>query len=513
MSVSSVVRNDLMFIILLMSLGGVFFCFAYAGWGLIPGREYWAYLQHYFGLKSGTAMFRPVASSYLIGWLFELGRPGALWVLALLYQVFLFCVYYTSSLFGKTTARIVALIMVFNMQVTLFFTKMDGDLLLCLSIAFWSATLVRFFRVDKYAVNIMLGLLVFLPTLSRQTAIVYFIAAAFPIFCFGFSKDNLRRSLIMIMMFSSGILFLLSYNYTQFGIFSFPQLKGYIPSFHVYRYGAQFSPDYGPENRKLLDLLDKKILSHKIYVENGVDREKFFLYNKDVRKFTDLLYLEKIVEPNILTRASIESILANPTDFIRSCASMMFHIFTKHFSPPLPIAPPPQPSVNQPIISKNAKVPANVPVINSPSRPNPVRIPTAFSSTPEAMTQLGMMNTKAIKNMRNEIQEIKDNVIRVQKGFFNQGSYSIAYSVKYFMIPMTPPMLFFLMALFLLPFAKYERSNVRLLMVMVVPALGIIFASGLVHQLQDYRIPFDFLIVLGGVVGLQYNPLIRKIFS
>ncbi|MBF0434407.1 MAG: hypothetical protein HQL77_03430 [Magnetococcales bacterium] len=505
-------REDARFILTLMLLGCFTYLFAYAGWPLLPGREYWTFLEHYYGLQTGGAFFRPVGASYLLGWFFEMGRPGMVLAMLSTYLLFLLCVYMLGLAFSRTTARITSLIMLFHVQVTILFLKVDGDFLLCLAMALWSVLMMRYYKMEKSFGLFLLGLATFLPILFRQTAILYLTAAFFPLLCFGFTKKNLFKTMTIAAGFTAGLFCMLVYNQATFDRFSFPSLSGYIPTLHVYRFGPGFSAEYGPENRKLLQLVERELLAKPVYVENRVSIKDFLEYRWDIRKFSDLLYLDRVIDRGILFRASMESIVSRPGEFAKTIFSMILHMFVDAYSPALPEHSSKPASATPENLEDNQISDSGQP-ITPPSVPNPVNIHLAYSSTPEAMKQLNVPRIleKERKPTAKE-QSIKKKLAEAWKMFEVQGNYHVAMIAKMALIPMVPPMLIFLAASLLLPFVDRFRKRARLLMVMLAPAFGVIMISGLVHQFPEYRLPFDFLIILGGIVGIQYNPWISKLF-
>ncbi|MBF0141531.1 MAG: hypothetical protein HQL74_14775 [Magnetococcales bacterium] len=505
-------REDARFILVLMLLGSFAYLFVYAGWPLLPGREYWTFLEHYYGLQTGGAFFRPVGASYLLGWFFEQGRLGMVLAMLSTYLLFLLSVYMLGLAFSRTTARIVSLIMLFHFQVTILFLKVDGDYLLCLAMALWSVLIMRLFKMEKSFGLFLLGLATFLPILFRQTAILYLSAAFFPLICFGFSKKNLFKTMTIAAGFTAGLLCMLVYNQAAFGSFSFPSLSGYIPTLHVYRFGPGFSAEYGPENRNLLQLVERELLSKSVYVENRVSIKDFLEYRWDIRKFSDLLYLDRIIDRGVLFRASMESIVSRPGEFVKSIFSMILQMFVDEYSPALPVRLSKPDAAALENLDYKEMSDAGQPIA-PPSAPNPVTIHMAYSSTPEAMKHLNVPRIleKERKPTAKE-QSVKKKLVEAWKLFSVQGNYNVAMIAKKVLIPIVPPMLFFLAASLLLPFVDRLRRRARLLMVMLATAFGVIIISGLVHQFPEYRLPFDFLIVLGGVVGIQFNPWIRKLF-
>ncbi|MBF0415233.1 MAG: hypothetical protein HQL79_05645 [Magnetococcales bacterium] len=504
-------RQDARFLIGLMLLGTLIYGLLYLAWSLIPGREMEIYLLHALGVRSDSEFFRPPGASYALGFLLSLGNPGALLTLWVAYLLFLLSVYKAALVFGQRTARIVSLLMVCNVQVCILFIKLDGDFLLCLSLGIWSALLLHLFQRERLLDLVLLGFATFVPVYFRQTAIVFGVVCAYPLLCFGFSRKNLFKSLAITSGFVAGLLLLLSYNQVAFGKFSFPSLSGYIPGFHVYRYGPGFSKEFGPENRKFLDLVQQKLIASPVYVENGVGMEEFFKYNWDIRKFCDLIYLDRIVDPGILTRASVESIIASPGTFTKNMFTMVWNLFTKDYSPGLPETEEPPPG-KQRVSSSPSQNGSPTPVSSGlPAIPNPEIIPMAYSSTPAALSRLEAANPHSNKeHSQEQLRRFHEKITTETKILIGSGNRVAATVVKTLFIPALPPLLFFLAATPFLLFVQTYRYQARLVLIMAGSAFVLVFFSGIVHQLVEYRLPMDFLFVMGSVAAVVHGPWMRK---
>ncbi len=467
-------RREWLFLAYLIGFATILFYSYSMAWPLVDGRDYTDYLGHYYGIVSSKTFFRPVGASYLLGWLSQLSLPWQQFAILLLYLTHLLTAYYTARLFGVVTARIVAIILLLDISVLAAFLRLDSDPLFCLAASIWSAVMVTFFRNRNLIVSFFLGVLLFLPILIRQSAIVLLLSLLFPLICFGFSKQNWRQTGVIALGAVMGLCALTTYNYLHFNRVALAAPAGlYLPAFHVFKYAPKFAPEYGPHNQKLLKTIEAELLTQEVYLNNHVDLNQFLTDSLDTRKFSDLIYLNNI-HPNIVEQATFESIQARPLQFLKSLASMTWNLYLHDNTGFLPL-PTPETATTK-----------------------PHEITIAYSSRPDLLKQI----QDPFPPQTIDLQAITDKITQATKNLGEQGNYHLAFVIKYLLANVIPPLLFFLvLSIFLL--CKITLLEIRLLLTLLIPAVCVVFGSGLISQLPAYRVPFDFLIILGGVVGIQ----------
>ncbi|MEO5332526.1 MAG: hypothetical protein H7839_10925 [Magnetococcus sp. YQC-5] len=488
------IYQEIIFLLVMLGVASLLFLFFSLAWPMEPGREYWIYLEHAYGIISNSSFFRPAGASHILGWISEWSLPWIEWAFLAMYLTHLATSYYTARLFGVMTARVVTLIMLLNFSVLATFHRLDGYPLFCLATSIWTACVVHFFRSGSNITAFFLGLLTVLPLLMRQTGIILLLAIAFPLVCFGISRQTWLRSAMLALGVMVGLLGFSSYNYVHFDKFMITPPSGVIiPAFFVYRLAPKFSPEYGPHNQKLIKTIQEELLTQDVYVQNQVDLHQFMTHSLDMRKFGDLIYLDNVY-PDILKNAAYESIRAKPAEFFKALFTSTWRMYINDALGPLPLAKemPPENSPETTHVNGSDHPPTDS------IKPNPKAIPISYSSRPD----LARFTGTPYPPSKVDEAKIKDKINIIMKQFKTEGNYHIAFLIKYFLSTLMPPMLFFMLASFLLVF-RIRSLEVRLLATLLVPAMLLIFASSFVNQLPEYRAPFDFLILLGGVVGLM----------
>ncbi|MBF0147186.1 MAG: hypothetical protein HQL85_13555 [Magnetococcales bacterium] len=472
-------RQEGPFLLVALMVAVLFFYAFSMAWPIRTGRDYGAYLEHYFGLKIAYTMFRPVGASYILGWISEW---PVVWIEAffmLLYLAHLLTSYLTARYFGLMTARVVLVLLMMDLTVLAIFHRLDGYSLFCLAISTLSAAMVWLHRKENHYVLFFLGLMIVLPILMRQTGIVLFLYFLIPVVCFGINRFQIMRSMVMALGVMTGLMGIMTYNYVHFDRWSISLSSGgnYIPTFIVYRMGPKFAEEYGPANRKLLQTIKEELLVKDVYVENKVDINHFIQYSLDEYKFFDLFYLDKI-HPGLVRDAAIESIKARPVKFIKALVTSVWRMFV--FDGLDPVILP----------DRVAHL-----ALKLPREPE---LPFSYSMTPEVISQIELPFHPA----KIEDKPILEKSHKLQMKIRGHGIYRVQVVFKYFVASILPPMLFFLALTFLLLFFIRSRE-VRLLGVLFAAALLIPLLSAVLNFLPEYRAPVDFLILLAAVVGVR----------
>ncbi|MBF0631989.1 MAG: hypothetical protein HQL89_13495 [Magnetococcales bacterium] len=356
-------------------------------------------------------------------------------------------------------------------------------------ISILSAGIASLYRSNNHKTLFLIGLLTTLPLLMRQTGLPLMIVAIFPILVSGITKHNLFRVAVICLGGSVGLLGLMMYNHLNFGKFTITSGNtSYLAPYLVYKLGPKFSEEFGPANKKLLKTIQEELLTKDVYVNAGVNIDNFIQYSDDELKYVDLLYLE-FLYPGILGDATFEAIGARPVKFVKAMVTAMWRTFV--FSGVDAIQLPDH------VKHKEAK-PRPEPAISAP-----------YSWDPDIVKAMA----PKLRDVPVDDQAIGKKVVQIhnkfykyyRSGYFQHGEYVIyrvKIIVKYFMAEILPPLLFFLLACALLLF-HLDEPEVRLLLTLLMPSLLIVIASIFISQITDYRAPFDFLIILGGVIGLQ----------
>ncbi|MBF0294463.1 MAG: hypothetical protein HQL96_04680 [Magnetococcales bacterium] len=478
-------RQEQRLLWILIGLATLVFLFFSLGWPVAPGRVYRNYLEHYYGLPTFDTFARSVGASYVLGWISQLPASGMEVAMLLLYLVHLLATYHTARLFGVGIAQIVTLVMIFHTTLLANFHSLNHAPLTALAVSLWSVALVRLFRTQSKAGLFFLGLVTFMPVLMRQTPMALLLTLVFPVVCFGLSRQTLTRSAILGAGFLVGLTGLLIYHHQAFNVWKLSSKTNLqVPVVHVLFASPKLAPEHGPKNRELLRLVQDELLSLEEYQKSGVTLRHFTTGPMSMNQYTDLIYLNHR-HPGVLTEAVSEAIRARPLAFAGSLLTMTWNMYTTN---PALWPPSSQPRAEKapddPPASELARLRAAYPEQNKSDLAR-IMIDQAFPIPTQAQKEA-----------------VADQIARIKEKFTRSGDYHAAFVVISFLQKIVPPMLLFLILTpFLLP--GMRSPEIRLLVVMLIPIILLIFMSGLFAPDPELRAPFDFLIILGGVVGAR----------
>ncbi|MBF0133680.1 MAG: hypothetical protein HQL75_13975, partial [Magnetococcales bacterium] len=463
-----------------VAIGGIMlFSIAELAWPLGGGRAWWEYYASYGA--EGT-LIRAFGAAYFVGWLAQLSAVGITAVLLSMYLLYLISVYYTALLLGIVAARIVTVLALLEFQNAIMFNTLGLEPLLCLSLSVWTALLVRWYRSPRAVVAFLLGFCTSLLLFVRGTNIPYVLLVGYPVVCFGWNRKTILRSVLFAIAFFLGIGLLATYNLYRHGEFAISQSGSFIvPGLHVYNDTPGFSEDYGPKNRELIRLIRTKLLPQEVYVYNQVDLD-IFLTSRDIRKFSDLIYLDIMFHPGLLFEAAMESIEANKLAFIKSVYNMIWRVFT--YNQPHALTLPEQKRPAHSSDPAQGNVDAHLAVVP----PNPQSIPIGYSSVNE---ELNRIQAKVITELTprlspEERMQYQKKIEQIKSMLDKPGNYHISLIAKSVLLEIIPPMTVFLLLSFLLLFSL-KREEARVLTLLLIPTFLIVVGSGIVHPLPYYR--------------------------
>ncbi|MBF8273173.1 MAG: hypothetical protein HW380_2278 [Magnetococcales bacterium] len=500
-------KEEQKFLLLIVCSAVVLFLFFSLAWPVGPGRLFSDYLLHYYGVIGFNIFHRSPGSSHIIGWISLLSHPWFEFIFLLFYVAHILMAYYIARHFGMMTARIVAIVLLFDMAVMDIFHGLQQAPLLSLAVSIWSASLYYFFRSESTKTLFLIGLGTASLLLFRQSTLIYILSLSFPVICFGFSKKNFKRVAILAAGFLFGYFGILTYNYHAFGVFKLAgSAVNQLPTYHVTLTAPRFSPDYGPHNKKLLKAVEEELLCKDWYIQNKVTMNNFLHGPLNTNVVRDL-YIMDSWYPGIYHNAVYESVRANPLEFIKSLFTItwIMHVNDPELLPPSPYSDVAA-AVKLMRKHKREKHDNDVdPIIPAEmidkGCAKVVQHPRGDSDFFAKLFVDPSFPFNPLKTEKN-IQLIK-NVREIEDRLTNVGSYHVSYAIISFFRTINPPMLFFLVPSFFLAF-KLRFVEVRLFATILIPTYLSVLITGLLPlPMAEYRVPYDFLIILGGVVGLQ----------
>jgi hypothetical protein len=494
--------EDWRFLLGILLAGTVTFFAISLAWQVNFGVDTRSYLAHYFDLNSTAMQLRTYLVSDIIGLVSELPYKIFYSVVILCYLLAILWVYYVARLFGIIAARVVTILLLLHFDLTILFHFFASDNLYALAMVLWTALLVRLHRTTIIPAFVLLGIATFGLVLIRPPGAIFILMAAFPVVMFGFSRLNIRNAIIFVVTFVTCYAAYSYNNYRNYGNFHIvSNSQEFIPGLHVFKNGF-FRPENGPNSKELFRLVQEELINRPMYQQQNMDVDQFFI-NGGFRRWTDLLFVDRVLSPGIISRASYEAIGHNPVAYATSIAKKTYSLISRPFKLALP-------KPKEPAAASQSKSNLNLKKAKKEFIP--------YSSTPEGAKLIAEFHGKNVANIRDDQAERDVKIMAEIENRLNvfssaPGNYHAAYFTVTTLSTIMPPQTFFLIiTLFSLPL--FRRPEMRLLWMMLVPAMIAITVSAMIRDdWTRYRLPFDFIFMLIGTVGLMGNKTVCGWFS
>ncbi|MBF0110487.1 MAG: hypothetical protein HQL76_15070 [Magnetococcales bacterium] len=481
------------------------FLFFLVSLGIHPsgGADAISYLAAYYDINPGATFFRVILSSQIVGVLSGLSPTLFHVSLLLLHLVYLISAYYAATILGVLAARIVTVLIVLHFQVNVLFHQLASDNLSALGVACFAALAVRWYTRNLLSTHLLLGCAAFLLVLIRPSNLPFILFGLMPVLCHGFNRRNLQYALAFFAVFATGMIGYSSYNYTRHGIFGVAAGKDLIPGFFLFTTG-KFHPQNGPASARLFELIDRELMNKPPYVDLGMNAETFFARHGR-NMFNDMLLIDSYYAPGTVRSASLETIQHHFLELTGAWLKRLYFILNHYHSLELN----PRTEQTPPVMS-----PSN---LSFPPGDH-ADVPIGFNSMPEGLRLFDELERDQKKRWQQRHPNPAhlpsyEQLVQSYPHFLRSGTghYTASLLISHFMITIVPPMGFFLLAGLGLV-TQCHRKEVRLILLLLFPALTVIMISSSLYPTATYRMPFDLLIVMAGVAGIMGSSFMKKLF-
>ena len=321
-------------------LSSVFFVFSAFVIGIHAGRDMATYEIYYFQFFMKfppivlLQLFRTPGVAFYYGPLFDLGG----WMLVLIITGILFVTgmtlfYFIVARWNKWLALITLFLLLLRYHYMQNILGVSSEPLMALVILYWLYFLIkafyRFENRDWSLVGIIIGILI----MVRPDNLVMMLSIFLPLLYWemGF-KVTFKRCLACMLPCIIILLTYVSYNYLRFDFMGIAALGNvHLPFYRAYVQEGLIRPENGPASQKLKEVMQKKILTKKVFQDYGVSIDDMFVYSTD-RMFQHLVnevYLEEGWKNHavLLRKAAWEAAAANPRDFWLTYVQQLMIIF------------------------------------------------------------------------------------------------------------------------------------------------------------------------------------------
>lgn len=338
--INSLIKRVDPFLLAAVTLSAGFFVFSALVIGIHPGRDIWTYELYYrqFFMKFPSAvllqLFRTPGVPFYYGPLFDLGG----WMLVLIMTGFFFIVgmtlfYLVMAHWNKWLALIAIFLLLLRYHYMQNILGVASESLMALVVLYWLYFLFKAYRRfgngDWSLVGIIIGILIMIRPGNSLMMLSFFLPLLYWEKSF---KVTVKRCLSCMLPCVIVLLCYVSYNYLRFDFFGIAALgNAHLPFYRAYVQEGLIRPENGPASQKLKELIQKRIISKKVFQDYGVSIDDMFMYSTS-RMFQHVVkevYLAEGWDSHavLLKKAAWESAAANPRDFWLTYVQQLMIIF------------------------------------------------------------------------------------------------------------------------------------------------------------------------------------------
>jgi hypothetical protein len=479
----SVFKSDKLFISLSVLAAIALFLLVSLAWPVYPGRDMGDYLTHYLELDNPAPLYpflmlyRPMLASVLVGSLALAGHKLVSLFLLAAYALYIFLSYYIARFFGRFTARAFTVTMLVCFPLNAFFHEFSSDIFLCIFSIIWVSLLIRLYYINHGLSYALLGILAAGLVFIRPISQIFLLAGIFPLLKYSFSREGFKYTAYYTLSFVLGILCICSYNSKKYDDFTVARGgTALVPGLKVFLYDRIFSEENGPASKELSEEIESFLLTKPLYKDRNIDLKTFYS-SGDSGMFWDMIHLSDRKwgwddSYQHIRQASIEAIRTHPLPYLKSAIFNLGCAFSRTFVP------------------KIHDYSLTVPQIEEGRLPHPYFFPGRSSKQVRPLDQ-------------DRAQEIKSRITKTYLEFEEKKpSKSLAKIFEEILLSKFPPLFVFILLAF--PLRRVlHRPEVRILLLLwSITLLQTIISVVSIEAMLQYRLPFDWIIMLTGIVGL-----------
>jgi hypothetical protein len=478
-------KRDKKFVIILAALSAIAWLVVSVGWPVFAGRDLGSYTMYFYWLFEPETpyrlmmCYRTILSSSVLGLLFLAGRPAASIFLLVGYVLGNLAFYYLGSLFGKKTARFFSLLMLVNFYWLIFFHEFSSDILLAIFTIFWAVYLVRVSNAFSLLQSAFFGAATFSLALVRPIAQIFVLVFLAPVWLKGVNKKSLISAAMILLVWLAGYFSYAAYNNARYGSFSLSRGANiHLPAYKVFIQDKAMALENGPASQKLAEAVEKDLLNKPVYQANKIDFKKFFSSGNS-NMFYDLVSLSDRTwgwgdNYKIIRQAALEAVAKQPVKIIASSLKNEFGVFWENYNPPV---------LGQPEVQVVYNNPGSAPLI---------------SGSAVWWATSGSGKTAAEIKPQGWVSKIFD---QANKKFIAPAGNLLLERTFSRIALLFPPIIFFL--IFSLPLLRrLKEPKIKIIAVIFIPSiLCAVIPVAMINSYQQFRLPFDFIFILAGIVG------------
>ena len=301
-------------------------------WPLSAGRDFESYILYYLEMGQTNPLypllmvFRTPIVPIFHGSVLQYGGANLdELIMGILFCISILLIYKIGLRWNRRIAWGSALALILYPSYGLMYHQVSSEGLFAFGLILWLNYIFNSVESPNNLKFVVHGIFVFILILIRPVAQVFLAFAVFPLTFYKLSPwKKFRFSLAFL--FSSVFLILTysAYNFIRYNDFTVSRSSGaHIPLYRLFVADYEFLPldaNNGPRSTKLIDAIESDLLKKEPYLSYGIDLETF-VASGNSRMWGDLVSLSDRIwgwnsDYKYLRLAAIETIQANPINYI-----------------------------------------------------------------------------------------------------------------------------------------------------------------------------------------------------
>jgi len=478
------------------------------------GRDYTSYLIYYFDYWSKEPVYhllmvrRTPVAPFVLGFLLQYGGSRLLELfMAICYSFSITAVYNIGLLWSRKIGISSAIILLLYPSYAYLYHQFSSDALFALGFIGWCLYVAKTYSspsLTKFVINGFLVVLVILIRPSGQPILLFTLFAFFlPNITF---YKRIRYSIAFLVPCGTLLMLWTVHNYIRYDDLTIARGSGTAPFYRVFIHDKIVRPDNGKYSRELSEVIKAELLPKEPYKSYGITLEKFYFSKRNRRMYEDLVGLSDRIwgwdtDYRILKLVAREAIKRYPSIYIKNTLRNYYRGLYEHLYLRVPyrqenfIGPEKPKALNEkglPVPSEGEEIPrsylhfmASSPDNRMAPDPNSVELKYPLKQQ-ERLQVLENKIRHSIPSL--PVRDGNEKLVH----FFNKTILS------------SFPRMFYWILFSVLGFAFFTdiRKTVFIFYLFVAfVTLTIIYL--LINPLPYYRIPFDPLFIIGGVVAFR----------
>jgi len=311
-----------------LSMVLVFLAFQCMAWPMRPGRDMMTYYLYYRDILRVDPeypllmLFRTPIVPIFFGALFDLG--GYLLVhmsLCTGYVVVSFVTYRLCARVRPWAGLLAVMLIGVNAEYFRSFHAVASESVTSILLMIWFGYAIWSSRKAGVAFWVAHACIVFILVLTRPAHQVLVLAGVSALIPMAFAKGiRFRNALVFVMVYACLHVGYCSYNLARYGAFKIALLgPAHLPFYRLFITEKIIRPQNGPASSELAEIVEKRVISHPVFREYGVDSDTFFRLGS-VRSYYNLVNAVNeefgiYADTAILKKVSVEAHNRFPFEF------------------------------------------------------------------------------------------------------------------------------------------------------------------------------------------------------